>query len=360
MFALLFCHLAFAEPAAADKPAADGPKKEEAGEKKKDAASVKVAGIVFAHYEYRLTEGADGYNEFALDRAYVQAIGTLSPHWGTKVTLDANRFSSVTIPVASAGTTGAVTTTDTSVTIDTRYRVFVKHAYLEWKDDDLGLKSRFGIIDTPLSPYYDSFMGIRYITESMPKQFGLVDTADIGASLMGTHAKGLVDWQATVINGEGYSKLEIDQGKTLQGRLTIDPLAPGKDMKLPITAFVSYAGEPTVGAPLLTYVGAVGFQQKYLNAWAEVDGTSWDGNSGFGYSASVVPHIPDYLNVIFRYDSWDPSSDVDGDGTSRIVGGLSHDFLPKVSVAGTFEQTAYQADGSVPSQGVFLRMQAGY
>jgi hypothetical protein len=338
MLASFLCQLALAaDPATAPAPAE---------EKKKEPIPVKVAGIVFAHYEYRLTEGADGYNEFALDRAYVQAIGTFSPHWGTKVTLDAGRLSPVTLPDGS------------SVTVDTRYRVFVKHAYLEWKDDEVGLKVRGGIIDTPYTQVYDGFAGIRYISESFAKQFGLAETADIGVSLGGNHADGLVDWQATVLNGEGYSKLEVDAGKTAQARVTVDPLAGG-DLKLPITGFFSYAGDATDQTPLITFAGAAGFSQEYLRAWAEVDGTSTDGASGFGYSATLIPQIPDVLNVIARYDAWDPDTDGDNDATTRIIGGISHDFLPKVSLAATYERTEAQ-DTPDPSHGVFVHMQAGY
>ena len=327
-------------------PPAPPPPKEE-----KKFPDIKMSGLLYAHYLYMLPESADGYNEFGLDRAYLIAKSKLSPHLATRLTLDADRAKT---PVDS---TGAPVTG-----VDTKYRVFVKHAYLESSWSKYGLKARGGIIDTPYAPYYDSFVGIRYIRESFPKQYRLVDTADAGVGVYGTHADGLVDWNASLLNGEGYSNLEVDKGKQINARVTVDPLASGGEMNLPITVYGSMNGQPsTIGDPIVILIGAVGFKQKYIAAWAEYDmATQGDLNYG-GYSATLHPMAPDIGGVIFRYDHADPNNDADDDALNAIVVGLTHDFTPDlVSIAATYERSSQEGVDDPLAEVIFVHMQAGF
>ena len=86
-----------------------------------DAPSVKVSGVLFPRFSYDLSDGAEGYNEFALDRSYLVATAKMSDVFGVRLTLDANRLKPVEVAP------------DTEVVVDTRYRVFVKHAWLEMR-----------------------------------------------------------------------------------------------------------------------------------------------------------------------------------------------------------------------------------
>jgi hypothetical protein len=347
---LLLVHLALAAdpaPTAAGEatPPAPPPPKEE-----KKFPDLQMSGLLFAHYLYMLPEAADGYNEFGIDRAYLIAKSKLSPHMATRLTLDADRAK---VPVDS---TGAPVTG-----YDTKYRVFVKHAYLEGSWTKYGLKARGGIIDTPFAPYYDSFAGIRYIMKSFTDQNKLLDTADAGVGLYGTHANGLIDWNASLLNGEGYSNLEVDKGKMVNGRFTVDPLASGKKMNLPISVYGSMNGKPAVGDPIVALIGAVGFKQEYIAAWAEYDMFSQGDLKYGGYSLTLHPMAPDVGGVIFRYDNFDPNSDADDDALTTMVVGLTHDFKPnQVSIAGTFEQVSLQNANDPISQTIFVHMQAGF
>jgi hypothetical protein len=333
MFSILLCAIAIAAPSAFAAKA---------------NPTVQVGGLIFAHYGYDLTEGADGFNEFALDRAYLTATATIDEHFGARLTLDADRFKPVSLSDGS------------SLSVDTKYRVFVKHAYLEWRDEKTSIKGRFGVVDTPYCPFYDSFVGIRYIMESFPKQNKVLDTADLGFSFQGTEAKGLFNWTAAVLNGEGYGKPEVDAGKAGQVRLTLDPLAPGGDMNLPVTVFVSYSGHPTTDTPVFTGIGAVGFKQTNVVAWAEALLVSSDTTSSMGYSATLLPRLPKVAGLVFRYDHFDPDTDATDDATNTLVAGVTHDFLPKISVAATYEQVTAEAAPDTPSRGAFVHMQAGF
>ncbi|MEQ1504492.1 MAG: hypothetical protein ABMB14_19800, partial [Myxococcota bacterium] len=293
-----------------------------------------------------LTEDADGYNEFAVDRSYVIVQAAIDDHWNTRVTLDADRLKETELPDGSG------------VTVDTKYRVFVKHAWLSYKAPKPGLELRAGMIDTPYAPFYDAFVGFRYVTESFPRQWKLLDTADLGVSVLGTQGDGLVDWNVQLVNGEGYAKPEIDAGKMVQARVTVDPLAGG-DLHLPITGFVGYSGQPTADQPILTWIGAIGFKQEYITAWAEVDGQSADA-SGLGFSGTLAPKIPEIVGLFARFDQWDPDTSADGDSGSLLIVGPTHDFWAKGSVALTYEQTMTEAAPDAPGRALVAHVQAGF
>jgi hypothetical protein len=312
----------------------------------KPKPEVQVGGLIFAHYGLDLTDGAENFNEFAVDRAYLTAKAKITPALGARLTLDADRMKPVT--------------TDTGeYSFDTKYRLFLKHAYVEWKDFAPGMKVRAGMIDTPYQGYYDKFWEHRYVAKGQSDDNGNMSTADLGVSIGGEHAGGLVDWTVGAYNGEGYSKVEVDSGKSLEGRITVDPLASKGKLRLPITGFVDYHMVQD-GDPVIIYAGAAGFKMPYVWFWGEYTGRMQGDLSGGGCSVSVLPGMPKYFRVILRYDSYDPDSEVEGDSTSKIIGGVSHDFYENISLAATYERVTAEGAPDAPEHGVFLRMQAGF
>jgi hypothetical protein len=308
---------------------------------------VRLSGVIYPSYSLDLTAGSNFANAFDVSRVYLRTDVAINKRFATRVTLDADHMRP------------AVLATGESVTYDTKYRVFVKHAYLEVRE--LGpLRLRAGVIDTPYTPYYDNLWGNRYITESFAKNAGVLETADLGVALVGQHAEGLVDWNVSLLNGEGYSKLEVDAGKTAQARFTIDPLAKPKERALPITGFVSYAGHPTTGEPTLTWAGAAGFEMPRLLVWGELLGTTTAGTTGMGYSATLNPRLPKYLGVIGRFDHWDPNTSARDDGENLLIAGLDKDFSDRISVALTYEREWVDGAAGAATHGVVVHTQAGF
>jgi hypothetical protein len=308
--------------------------------------SVDVGGQIHAHYGYLLTDGANGYNEFALDRTYLDAKAKLTRRLGARLTLDSDRF--------------AALETDTGeYSVDTKYRPFVKFAYLEWKDFAPGLKLRAGLIDTPYTQVYDAFWEHRYVSKGMADDQKLLDTADFGVSVMGTHADGLLDWHASLNNGEGYGKAEVDSGKSLQARVTVDALAKGGKQRLPITGFVNYDMHKDADATL-TWIGAAGYKMPFVWVWGEYVGVSTGAVTGSGFSASLLPGAPKYARAILRYDHFDPNGEIDGDGVDKLIGGVSHTFAHQVSGALTYERVTDEATPDTPAHGMYVRWQAGF
>lgn len=308
-----------------------------------DLPKIKVSGMIFA--SWRL-DPVSLDNAVSLDRAYLTAQATLTEHLATRLTLDADHMKPVELDDGS------------ELTLDTKYRVFVKHAYVEGRWSAVRLRA--GVIDTPYTPFYDNFVGIRYVTESFPKASKVLETADLGASVAGTHLDGRLDWTVAVLNGEGYGKLEVDAGKAAQARVTFDPLAAGGKMNLPITGFVSVSGQPTVGTPVVTWIAAAGFKHPYVVAWAEYLGVSQGETAGGGWSGTANPRLPKVGGLIFRYDHFDPDLKTEDDASDTLVAGVSHDFFEKVSLAATYEQLIAEATPESPDRSVVLHLQAGF
>lgn len=318
---------------------------------------ISVGGVLFPRYSYDLTEGGEGFNEFAVDRSYVFVKAELGKVFGARVTLDADRIKPVDVPLPPVGT--ATEAEPVTVTVDTKLRVFVKHAYLEAKSDSAHLKLRAGIIDTPYGPYYDSFVGMRYVGDSFAANTKIISTADFGIGGMGTQGKGKLDWAVQVVNGEGYAKPEADAGKQLAARISVDPLAGGdKKVNLPITGYFSLNGQPSADQPTITFGGAVGFKHPNFVGWGEILAVQTD-VTAVGWSTTLMPRIDKVGGLYVRFDSYDPDGSADDDATSTLRVGPAHDFYDKVSLAATYELVLTQGSDT-PGQALVAHAQVGF
>ncbi len=324
----LFCSVALAD---------DKPKPE-----------VDLGATVFARYGYVLTDGSDGYNEFAIDRAYLFGKAKISKRLAARVTLDVGRFDAL------------VDSTGAEYTLDTKHRAYLKHAYLEWKDWAPGMSLRAGMIDTPLVPYEEKFLGTRYIGKVFTDDQKLLGSADLGINVTGEHVGGVVSWGAAGMNGEGYDKPEQNAGKSLQARLSVDPLAKKDKSRLPITAFVNFNDQGPDDDAILTYVGALGYKMPFVTVWGEYVGRSQGDVSGSGYSATLLPGMPKYGYLVARYDHFDPDGATDDDASDKITVGLGHDFTDKVALALTYERATAEAAPDAPAHAAVAHLQAGF
>ena len=318
-----------------------------------DKPEIKWSGTVYAHYGYMLGEEAEQYNEFDIDRVYLTARSQLSSDLSVRVTTDVGRAAPQGVDTNGDGSE------DIEVPEDEKIRVFLKYAYLEWAASD-SVMLRFGSAGTPFIGYYDKFWGQRYLAKSFTDNNKILDSADIGIHALGQISDGLVSWQTSIVNGEGYGKAEANATKALQGRVTLDPMFSG-DNSLPITVFASQdVMAPDGEDPVRVLAGAAGYKMEHLTFWGEYVVQSEGDISGSGYSITVIPKIPGVLNLIARYDHWDPDSDTAGDAEATIRAGVARDFLKKVSAGLTYERTTLESAKDQPEHGVFLRMQVGF
>lgn len=138
---------------------------------------------------------------------------------------------------------------------------YIKNAMASWKTGRLTLNG--GLISTIQFGFQEKFWGYRYILKSFQDEYKFGSSADLGLSASYKFA----DWitaDAIVVNGEGYKKIQMDDGLNYGLGLTLTPTSgfqirlygglneAGEDGKkdiLNLSAFAGYKNERiTVGA----------------------------------------------------------------------------------------------------------------
>ena len=328
--------LTLAHPALAEENAAEG---------------LRLGGLIYGHWGADLNEMT---NEFDLDRVYFNARRNIGDSFAVRVTTDVGREETQSVNVPYMGTTLPI-----PVAEDTRTRVFLKYAYLEWKEALPGVKLRFGMANTPWIAHHERFWGHRWVQQSFSDQQDVLSSSDLGVHAMGSLSEGLVTWAAALLNGTGYTAPEQDASKTAQLRVSINPLVSSGG-KLPISGFVAY--DPVdigkEGDPGITYAASVGYKVDAGLVWLEYLGRSEGDLLASGFSVSTVCHLGDFGHAVARFDSWDGDTGLDENTQNSALVGLAHNYGDQVSMGVFYERTLLEdADDG---QSVFVRMQAGF
>jgi len=319
--------------------------------------SVDVSGLIFAGYGLDLSDGAEGESEFLLDRTYLTVRGNITEALSTRLTLDVGRAKPQTITVPD----GAGGEVEIDVPEDTKFRYYMKYAYLQWKTPISGVKMQFGAAGSPLVGYGDKFWGHRYVSKAFTDRNKILSSSVIGLHFVGSYADSPISWQANLINGEGYGSPEDGSDKTSQLRISADLLSGSDAGSLPVTVFGSTEFLTAEDDdPTTVLVGAGGYKMSHFLLWGEYVMELEGDVTGSGYSAVVMPRIPEVGSLFMRYDYWDPNTDADLDASTTIIAGVSRDFARKVSAATTYERETAEAASDTPSHGVFIHAQAGF
>jgi hypothetical protein len=308
---------------------------------------VQLSGVIYSHWGADLNAMT---NEFGIDRVYLNATRNVGEDFAIRVTTDVRALE---YPVFD----------EDSVlpgSMDTRTRLFLKYAYLEWKNSLPGVKLRFGMAGTPWVAQHEKFWAHRWVQRSFSDKHGVLNSSDVGVHALGSDSDGLVTWAAALLNGTGSNTPENDASKTAQLRVTLNPLAK-RDRALPISGFVSY--DPVdigqEGAAGITYAAALGYKVEAGLVWLEYLGRSEGDRTSAGYSVSTVFHLGDFGHAIARYDSWDVNTHEDQDAENSVLVGLSHTYAEHVSMGVFYEHTLPDLELD-DGQSLFVRMQAGF
>jgi hypothetical protein len=303
-----------------------------------EESSPQLSGLLFSHWGMDLSKDAEHSNAFEVTRVYTTIRHAINNDLSVRVTTDV----------------GPVSDSD-----DTKMRLFLKYAYLEWKGFAPGMKLRFGAAGTPFVDDSSAFTGIRYISMSLADRNKLMSTSDVGLHVLGEHLDAALSWQLSAMNGEGYGTPEDNKGKAIQGRVAYDAMKSTDGMDLPITAFIRQEVGEEEGQGAVLYGGALGFGMSYGRLWAEYVAKSLGDLNTQAISVTVQPRVADLFNLLVRYDMFDPNTDTDGDGETTLIAGIERSFAKRVSAAVTFEQSQVES-AEEPTRGVFLRVQAGF
>ena len=105
-----------------------------------------------------------------------------------------------------------------------------------------------------------------------------------------------------------------------------------------------------VGAAFLSYkqkghfgLGAEGYLKSQQNAYSpNVETGSLKNQNGFGVSLWAYVNFNETVQLVGRFDTADPNTDVDKDGRNLILAGLQFDPVKNVSITPNVEVFTYQ------------------
>ncbi len=235
---------------------------------------------------------------------------------------------------------------------------YIKNAMVQWKTGNLTLSG--GLISTTQFNFQEKICGDRYIMKSFQDQYKFGNSADLGLSA----AYKLADWitaDAIIVNGEGYKKIQKNDGLNYGLGATFTPLnglqirlygginESGEEDKEDITnlaAFVGYkCNEFTIGAE--------------YNYMANVSNKEDADLSGYSIFASV--NLSKETSLFARFDDlhskndWNISKD-----ESAAIFGAQFKLGKYVKVAPNFRMSMPKATGADNAYSAYINCYFGF
>ena len=170
-------------------------------DKENPFANGKPIGLVFTNFNTGINQGSNP-TAFEIRRAYLGYQFDLGNQFSAKIQLDIGNPDDVS-----------------EYSLLKRFAYF-KDAYLQYTTGRF--KFRFGIIPLQQFKTQEKVWGHRYIAKSVIDEHKLGSSADLGASVY-YKANDYLDFDLTMMNGEGYSKLQTDYSYKVGFGATLRP-----------------------------------------------------------------------------------------------------------------------------------------
>ena len=296
------------------------------GAKAQDAKVEEPKGkaIVQVFGSFNTGFGAENNNRgFELERSYLGYEYKLGSGLSVKSVMDMGKSSDVS---------------------DNNRLAYVKNAMISWKKGNMTLNG--GLIPTTQFNFQEKFWGYRYIMKDFQDMYRFGSSADLGLSA----AYKFADWisaDAIVVNGEGYKKIQKNDGLNYGVGVTLTPVKgfqvrlygginEGADdtqkNKINLAAFAGYKGKKfSIGAEY----------NKMENASNKADA---DQN---GYSIFTTIKVAKNTELYARFDDLSSKNDwnISKDEQAGIIG-AQFKLGKYVKLAPNFRMTSPKAAGA--------------
>lgn len=338
-------------------------------QEKEPPAAGRFSGLMFGDYFYNIERDAGIGNQtnvaltgtktmqgFQFRRIYFTYDHDIDRQFTTRLRLEADQ---------------------SATTSNGKIGVFVKDAYLMWKNVFSGSDLIFGIQPPPTYEVSEASWGFRSIERTIMDLRGIYASRDVGVSLKGRVTEsGTVNYTVMIGKNAGNSpstskynrysaQLHIKLAASLQGTAYIDYNARA-DRADPFNAGSNVSNGSTTAALFLGYVrpaefsvGMEGFTSTRANGYTAPGANSLSVLPTVGFSAwATVTLMPDVV-AIGRYDHFDPNSDTSAKGDSRdyIIGAVAWKPHRNVSIIPNILYESYEKplsgtalDGSVTAR----------
>ena len=235
---------------------------------------------------------------------------------------------------------------------------YIKNALVSWKTGNLTLNG--GLISTTQFNFQEKFWGYRYIMKSFQDEYKFGSSADLGISA----AYKFADWvsaDAIIVNGEGYKKIQKNDGLNYGLGVTLTPIN-GFQIRL-------YGGinESSVEnkADVINLAGFAGYKCDKFTIGAEynhlINASNQKGNDQYGYSAYGSVKVAKFADLYARYDdiysknNWNISKD-----ESAAILGAQFKLGKYVKIAPNVRMAIPKADDSNPAYSAYVNCYFGF
>ena len=216
---------------------------------------------------------------------------------------------------------------------------YIKNAQITWKTGKLTLNG--GLISTTQFNMQEKFWGYRYIMKSFQDIYKFGNSADLGLSATYKFS----DWlsaDAIVVNGEGYKKVQKNDGLQYGLGATVEPF---KGLTLRAYYGLNEAADKTKEdiQNLATFIGLkmnwFSLGAEYNKIWnaSYTEGSDYD-----GFSIYTSAKLNKKTEMYLRYD------DCSKGGQQAFIGGVQWKLGKYVKISPNFRMNFSDNDGAGP------------
>ena len=235
---------------------------------------------------------------------------------------------------------------------------YIKNAMVSWKTRNLSLNG--GLISTTQFNFQEKFWGYRYIMKSFQDQYKFGSSADLGISATYQFANW-ISADAIIVNGEGYKKLQKNDGLNYGLGVTLTPV---KGLQIRLYGGLNESGED--GKKDIANLAAfVGYKHEKFTIGAEYNqmwNASFKDDAGQnGYSIFASAKLSQVTNLYARFDNLYSQNDwnISKDESAAILG-AQFKVGKYVKIAPNFRMSMPKADGANNSYTAYVNCYFGF
>lgn len=235
---------------------------------------------------------------------------------------------------------------------------YIKNAMVSWKSGKLTLNG--GLISTTQFNMQEKFWGYRYIMKSFQDQYKFGNSADLGLSAVYKFA----DWvsaDAIIVNGEGYKKIQKNDGLNYGLGLTLTPV---KGFQVRFYGGLNEASEEGKKS-IVNLAAFAGYKCDKFSIGAEYNqmrNASYnDGADQSGYSVYATINATKQTALYARFDDvsskndWNKAKD-----ESAAILGAQFKVGQYVKIAPNFRMSMPKADGADVRYSAYINCYFGF
>ena len=240
---------------------------------------------------------------------------------------------------------------------DNQRIAYVKNAMITWKKEKFTLNG--GLIPTTQFNFQEKLWGYRYIMKDFQDLYKFGHSADLGISVAYKFNK-IVSVDAVILNGEGFKKLQKNDGLNYGAGITITPI---EGLSIRLYAGINEGADKSQ-KDIVNFAAFAGYKGKNFTIGAEYNkmnnGSYKQGADQEGYSIYTTVKVSSKTDLFGRYDNlcskdnWNISKD-----EQAAIAGAQFKLGKYVKLAPNFRVNIPKADDADNKYAAYLSFYFG-